>query len=56
MEILNVKVGDNMLKVLNIAFDCMGVTDENAIYEYMVYFPGTAYNLNFVLKREEGRI
>ena len=31
-------------------------SDENAIYECMVYFPGTAYNLNFVLKREEGRI
>lgn len=34
----------------------MGVTDENTIYECIVYFPGTAYNLNFVLKREEGRI
>ncbi len=23
----------------------MGITDKNAIYECMVYFPGTAYNV-----------
>ena len=42
---------------LNIEHDFINcIPDENAIYECMIYFPGTAYNLNFVLKREEGRI
>lgn len=31
------------------------IPDENVIQECLVNFPGTAYNLNFVLKREEGR-
>lgn len=31
------------------------IPDNNVIQECMVYFPGTAYNLNFILKREEGR-